>query len=209
MPMTYHMTSKEIVQIALKRARTDMLEDLRVMEFVYVYPTLSADAESVDTLVGFAFRRLVELCSNYRKRQSGESDRFVVTGDDTFGIYRVKGGHLVNMNGAGPIGLKWVPEDMDEILKEFHAGLADRRAMAERIVAEYWAMRKAGDIALAAVKVQAGDYLKENGMDLFILLADDGTWKCFMRCDKKEKTIAFLSGMESIFDDIQRVVDSF
>ena len=205
--MTHHMTSKEIVQIALKRARTDMLEDLRVMEFVYVYPTLSADAESVDTLVGFAFRRLVELCSRYRKRQSGESDRFVVIGDDTFCIYRVKGGHLVNMNGSDPIGLKWVPEDMDEILKEFHASLADRRAMAESIVAEYWAMRKAGDIALAAVNVQAGDYLKENGMELFILLADDGTWKCFMRCDEKEKTIAFLSGMESIFDDIRRVVD--
>ena len=209
MPMTHHMTSKEIVQIALKRARTDMLEDLRVMEFVYVYPTLSADAESVDTLVGFAFRRLVELCSNYRKRQSGESDRFVVIGDDTFGIYRVKGGHLVNMNGADPIGLKWIPEDMDEILAEFCEYMKDAHSVAESILAEYWAMRKAGDIAMTAVNVQLGSYLKENGMQIYLLVDRDGTWRCFMNCDKKERTISFLSGPMSYMDDIKRVANSF
>ena len=203
------MTAKEIAQTAISRAKLDLLEDMRTMEFVYSHPRHTADDDMVGYLVESAFSRLIGLCANYRKGQMGESDRCIVLGEDKFSISPARGRQVVSMNGYAQQTLRWIPEDMDEILKEFHAGLADRRAMAESIVAEYWAMRKAGDIALAAVKVQAGDYLKENGMDLFILLADDGTWKCFMRCDKKEKTIAFLSGMESIFDDIQRVVDSF
>ena len=203
------MTAKEIVQTAMIRARLDLLEDMRTMEFVYSHPRHIVDDDMVGYLVESAFSRLIGLCANYRKGQMGESDRCIVLGEDKFSISPARGRQVVSMNGYAQQTLRWIPEDMDEILKEFHASLADRRAMAESIVTEYWAMRKAGDIALAAVKVQAGDYLKENGMDLFILLADDGTWKCFMRCDKKEKTIAFLSGMESIFDDIQRVVDSF
>jgi hypothetical protein len=203
------MTAKEIVQTAMIRARLDLLEDMRTMEFVYSHPRHTADDDMVGFLVESAFSRLIGLCANYRKGQMGESDRCIVLGEDKFSISPARGRHVVSMKGYSQQTLRRIPEDMYEILEEFHTDLADRRAMAERIVAEYWAMRKAGDIAHAAVSAQLGTYLKDNGMDLIILVTDDGSWRCYMHSGRKEKTISFLSVPTSVIDDIKRVSGGF
>ena len=203
------MTAKEIVQTAMIRARLDLLEDMRTMEFVYSHPRHTADDDMVGYLVESAFSRLIGLCSNYRKGQMGESDRCIVLGEDKFSISPARGRHVVSMKGCSQQTLRWIPDDMYEILEEFHAGLADRRAMAERIVAEYWAMRKAGDIVLAAIEAQMGSYLKDNALTLMLFFTDDGLWKCHMHSGKKEKTVSFLSAPDTLIEDIVRVSGGF
>lgn len=203
------MTAKEIVQTAMIRARLDLLEDMRTMEFVYSHPRHIVDDDMVGFLVESAFSRLIGLCANYRKGQMGESDRCIVLGEDKFSISPARGRHVVSMKGYSQQTLRRIPEDMYEILEEFHAGLADRRAMAERIVAEYWAMRKAGDIVLAAIEAQMGSYLKDNALTLMLFFTDDGLWKCHMHSGKKEKTVSFLSAPDTLIDDIKRVSGGF
>lgn len=203
------MTAKEIVQTAMTRARLDLLEDMRTMEFVYSHPRHIVDDDMVGYLVESAFSRLIGLCANYRKGQMGESDRCIVLGDDKFSISPARGRHVVSMKGYSQQTLRRIPEDMYEILEEFHAGLADRRAMAERIVAEYWAMRKAGDIVLAAIEAQMGSYLKDNALTLMLFFTDDGLWKCHMHSGKKEKTVSFLSAPDTLIEDIVRVSGGF
>lgn len=203
------MTAKEIVQTAMIRARLDLLEDMRTMEFVYSHPRHTADDDMVGFLVESAFSRLIGLCANYRKGQMGESDRCIVLGEDKFSISPARGRHVVSMRGYSQQTLRRIPEDMYEILEEFHAGLADRRAMAERIVAEYWAMRKAGDIVLASIEAQMGSYLKDNALTLMFFFTDDGLWKCHMHSGKKEKTVSFLSAPDTLIDDIKRVSGGF
>ena len=203
------MTAKEIAQTAISRAKLDLLEDIRIMEFICSHSLRTADDDMVGFLVRSAFSRLIGLCANYRKGHMGESGRCIVLGEDKFGISPARGRHVVSMNGYAQQTLRWIPEDMYEILDEFHAGLADRRAMAERIVAEYWAMRKAGDIILAAIEGQMGSYLKDNALTLMLFFTDDGLWKCHMHSGKKEKTVSFLSAPDTLIEDIVRVSGGF
>lgn len=203
------MTPKEIVHMAMARARTDMIEDLRVNEFIYCFPIEKVDYSMLESLCRFSFERLVGVCAKVRKGDRGKSDRYVELGEFRFMLSKCPHGHLVVMDSEDPLMLKWIPEDMDEILAEFCEYMKDAHSVVESILAEYWAMRKAGDIAMTAVNVQLGSYLKENGMQIYLLVDRDGTWRCFMNCDKKERTISFLSGPMSYMDDIKRVANSF
>ena len=203
------MTPKEIVQRAMARARIDMIEDLRVNEFMYWFPIEKVDDSMLESLYRFSFERLVDVCAKVRKGHRGKSDRCVELGEFRFMLSKCPHGHLIVMDSEGPLMLKWIPEDMDEILSEFFEYMKDAHSVAENILAEYWTMRKAGDIAMTAVNVHLGGYLKENGMRLFMFVAGDGTWRCYMNCDKMDKTISFLSGPMSYMDDIKRVVSGF
>ena len=109
------MTPKEIVHMAMARARTDMIEDLRVNEFIYCFPIEKVDYSMLESLCRFSFERLVGVCAKVRKGDRGKSDRYVELGEFRFMLSKCPHGHLVVMDSEDPLMLKWIPEDMDEL----------------------------------------------------------------------------------------------
>ena len=61
------MTPKELVNITLDRARTDLLYDLERLEHECERPVHQVDNNLVECFIGFALNRLIKLCAQYRK----------------------------------------------------------------------------------------------------------------------------------------------
>ena len=61
------MTPKEIVKLAISRARSTISNDLERLEFIYAHPRMNVDEVLVDDFVEYSFKNLVELINKYRK----------------------------------------------------------------------------------------------------------------------------------------------
>lgn len=199
------MTAKELVNIAFRGARTDLLYDLERHEQDEL-PVYQVYKNLVECFVEFALERLIKLCSQYRKGHIGESERKIIIGEKTFYIFKLTGIYTLVMDNMNPVELRWIPEDLEDILEHFAESLTDSWDKVQGIVNEYWAMRKAGDIATSTVSALLKPTLDKEGYEIRIICKQDEVWNCRLHSDQKDLTYGFLSNAETIQQDIIRIL---
>ena len=199
------MTAKELVNIAFRGARTDLLYDLERHEQDEL-PVYQVYKNLVECFVEFALERLIKLCSQYRKGHIGESERKIIIGEKTFYIFKLTGSYTLVMDNMNPVELRWIPEDLEDILEHFAESLTDSWDKVQGIVNEYWAMRKAGDIATSTVSALLKPTLDKEGYEIRIICKQDEVWNCRLHSDQKDLTYGFLSNAETIQQDIIRIL---
>lgn len=199
------MTAKELVNIAFRGARTDLLYDLERHEQDEL-PVYQVYKNLVECFVEFALERVIKLCSQYRKGHIGESERKIIIGEKTFYIFKLTGSYTLVMDNMNPVELRWIPEDLEDILEHFAESLIDSWDKVQGIVNEYWAMRKAGDIATSTVSALLKHTLDKEGYEIRIICKQDEVWNCRLHSDQKDLTYGFLSNAETIQQDIIRIL---
>lgn len=199
------MTAKELVNIAFRGARTDLLYDLERHEQDEL-PVYQVYKNLVECFVEFALERLIKLCSQYRKGHIGESERKIIIGEKTFYIFKLTGSYTLVMDNMNPVELRWIPEDLEDILEHFAESLTDSWDKVQGIVNEYWARRKAGDIATSTVSALLKPTLDKEGYEIRIICKQDEVWNCRLHSDQKDLTYGFLSNAETIQQDIIRIL---
>lgn len=200
------MTPKELVDITLNRARTDLLYDLERLEYECERPVHQVDNNLVECFIGFALNRLIKLCAQYRKGHRGESERKIIIGKNTFYVFKLTANHTLMMDNLSPVELRWIPEDLEDILEHFAESLADSWTKVQEIVNDYWTMRKAGDIATSTVSALLKPTLDKEGYEIRIICKQDEVWTCRLHSDQKDLTYVFLSNAETIQQDIIRIL---
>ena len=150
----------------------------------------------------FALERVIKLCSQYRKGHIGKSERKIIIGEKTFYIFKLTGIYTLVMDNMNPVELRWIPEDLEDILEHFAESLTDSWDKVQGIVNEYWAMRKAGDIATSTVSALLKPTLDKEGYEIRIICKQDEVWNCRLHSDQKDLTYGFLSNAETIQQDI-------
>ena len=199
------MTAKELVNIAFRGARTDLLYDLERHEQDEL-PVYQVYKNLVECFVEFALERLIKLCTQYRKGHIGESERKIIIGEKTFYIFKLTGNYTLVMDNMNPVELRWIPEDLEDILEHFAESLTDSWDKVQGIVNEYWTMRKAGDIATSTVSALLKPTLDKEGYEIRIICKQDEVWNCRLHSDQKDLTYGFLSNAETIQQDIIRIL---
>lgn len=199
------MTAKELVNIAFRGARTDLLYDLERHEQDEL-PVYQVYKNLVECFVEFALERLIKLCTQYRKGHIGESERKIIIGEKTFYIFKLTGSYTLVMDNMNPVELRWIPEDLEDILEHFAESLTDSWDKVQGIVNEYWTMRKAGDIATSTVSALLKPTLDKEGYEIRIICKQDEVWTCRLHSDQKDLTYVFLSNAETIQQDIIRIL---
>ena len=199
------MTAKELVNIAFRGARTDLLYDLERHEQDEL-PVYQVYKSLVECFVEFARERVIKLCSQYRKGHIGESERKIIIGEKTFYIFKLTGSYTLVMDNMNPVELRWIPEDLEDILEHFAESLTDSWDKVQGIVNEYWTMRKAGDIATSTVSALLKPTLDKEGYEIRIICKQDEVWNCRLHSDQKDLTYGFLSNAETIQQDIIRIL---
>ena len=91
------MTAKELVNIAFRGARTDLLYDLERHEQDEL-PVYQVYKNLVECFVEFALERLINLCTQYRKGHKGESERKIIIGENAFYIFKLTGTYTLVMD---------------------------------------------------------------------------------------------------------------
>ena len=199
------MTAKELVNIAFRGARTDLLYDLERHEQDEL-PVYQVYKNLVECFVEFALERLIKLCTQYRKGHKGDSERKIIIGEKTFYIFKLTGTYTLVMDNMNPVELRWIPEDLEDILEHFAESLTDSWDKVQEIVNEYWTMRKAGDIATSTVSALLKPTLDKEGYEIRIICKEDEVWTCRLHSDQKDLTYVFLSNAETIQQDIIRIL---
>ena len=200
------MSPKEMAQIAISKAKADLHNELERLEFIYDRQVHIIDDELIESFVMLCIGNLIKLCSRYRKYHAGASNRKILIGGDRFYFAKVADGHLFSMNNFDSMTLRWIPNDIEEILQAFSKELNNRFSLIENILTDYHTGRKAGEIAKATVETLVRDQLKESGFKLRVICRNDGSWSCVLHSEIKEKSISFTSDAMSITDDIKRIL---
>ena len=200
------MTPKELVDITLDRARTDLLYDLERLEHECERPVHQVDNNLVECFKGYALNRLIKLCAQYRKGHRGESERKIIIGANTFYVFKLIANHTLVMDNLNPVELRWIPEDLEDILEHFAESLADSCTKVQEIVNDYWTMRKAGDIATSTVSALLKPTLDKEGYEIRIICKQEEVWNCSLHSEQKGLTYGFLSNAERVQQDIIRIL---
>lgn len=199
------MTAKGLVNIAFRGARTDLLYDLERHE-QDEQPVYQVYKNLVECFVEFALERLIKLCTQYRKGHKGESERKIIIGENAFYIFKLTGTYTLVMDNMNPVELRWVPEDLEDILEHFAESLTNSWDKVQEIVNEYWTMRKAGDIATSTLSALLKPTLDKEGYEIRIICKQDEVWTCRLHSGQKDLTYVFLSNAETIQQDIIRIL---
>ena len=195
-----------MAQIATSKAKADLRNELERLEFIYERQVHIIDDELIESFIMFCISNLIKLCSRYRKYHSGASNRKILIGGDRYYFAKVANGHLFSINDFESMILRWIPNDIDEILEAFSKELNNRFSLVEKVLTDYNTGRKAGEIAKATVDTLVKDQLKESGFKLRVICRNDGSWNCVLHSEIKEKSISFTSDAMSITDDIKRIL---
>ena len=200
------MSPKEMAQIATSKAKADLRNELERLEFIYERQVHIIDDELIESFVMLCVSNLIKFCSRYRKYHTGASNRKILIGGDRYYFAKVANGHLFSINDFESMILRWIPNDIDEILEAFSKELNNRFSLVENVLTDYNTGRKAGEIAKATVETLVKDQLKESGFKLRVRCRNDGSWSCVLNSEIKEKSISFTSDAMSITDDIKRIL---
>lgn len=200
------MTPKELASIAVSCGKTDLLNLLTKMKFHSEETPVTATPWLVETLTKYAFDQLCQLITQERKRHNGLANRKITAYEDTYHITCKGSRFILTMNDINSSLLKWIPEDMDEILHEFSRILTDRQALAEEFITDFHTSIKAGTVAQTTVNTVFKDLLEKEQGTIEITCRRDGIWYCQLHSKAKQATFSFLSGAEGIFNDGERVL---
>ena len=200
------MTPADIIDIAVQKAKADLLYELEYQEFIYETPIEDVNDELVKDFTQHYLTHIGRLCTNHAK----EFDECLPICNIQTDLYRIEDRedvHVLRYRGYLPVEIRKVPHDVESILKEFGRRTSCFRRLVEDINWDFRARCKASEIAKIAVSAITDTILASKGLKLRILCSPDGCWRCLLYSDQESIGYPFFSRADTIVEDIMRILN--
>lgn len=200
------MTPADIIDIAVQKAKADLLYELEYQEFIYETPIEDVNDELVKDFTQHCLTHIGRLCTDHAK----EFDECLPICNIQTDLYRIEDRedvHVLRYRGYLPVEIRKVPHDVASILKEFGRRTSCFRRLVEDINWDFRARCKASEIAKIAVSAITDTILASKGLKLRILCSPDGCWRCLLYSDQESIGYPFFSRADTIVEDIMRILN--
>ena len=200
------MTPADIIDIAVQKAKADLLYELEYQEFIYETPIEDVNDELVQDFAQHCLTHIGRLCTDHAK----EFDECLPICNIQTDLYRIEDRedvHVLRYRGYLPVEIRKVPHDVEAILKEFGRRTSCFRRLVEDINWDFRARCKASEIAKIAVSAITDTILASKGLKLRILCSPDGCWRCLLYSDQESVGYSFFTTAETIVEDIMRILN--
>ena len=200
------MTPADIIDIAVQKAKTDLLYELEYQEFIYETPIEDVNDELVQDFAQYCLTHIGRLCTTHAK----EYEEYLPICNIQTDVYQIEGRgdcHVLRYKGYLPVEIRKVPHDVESILKEFGRRTSCFRRLVEDINWDFRARCKASEIAKIAVSAITDTILASKGLKLRILCSPDGCWRCLLYSDQESIGYPFFSRADTIVEDIMRILN--
>ena len=200
------MTPTDIIDIAVQKAKTDLLYELEYREFIYESPMVDVNDELVKDFTQHCLTHIGRLCTDHAK----EFDECLPICNIQTDLYRIEGRediHVLRYRGYLPVEIRKVPSDIQDILKEFGSRRPYFCVIVEEIFKEFKARCKASEIAKIAVSAITDTILANRRLKLRIHCSPDGYWRCLLYSDQESVGYPFFTTAETIVEDILRILN--
>lgn len=200
------MTPADIIDIAVQKAKADLLYELEYREFIYETPIEDVNDELVQDFGQYCLTHIGRLCTTHAK----EYEEYLPICNIQTDVYQIEDrgdGHVLRYRGYLPVEIRKVPHDVESILKEFGRRTSCFRRLVEDINWDFRARCKASEIAKIAVSAITDTILASKGLKLRILCSPDGCWRCLLYSDQESVGYSFFSTAETIVEDIMRILN--
>lgn len=200
------MTPADIIDIAVQKAKADLLYELEYQEFIYETPIEDVNDELVKDFTQHCLTHIGRLCTDHAK----EFDECLPIWNIQTDLYRIEDRedvHVLRYRGYLPVEIRKVPHDVESILKEFGRRTSCFRRLVEDINWDFRARCKASEIAKIAVSAITDTILASKGLKLRILCSPDGCWRCLLYSDQESIGYPFFSRADTIVEDIMRILN--
>lgn len=200
------MTPADIIDIAVQKAKADLLYELEYQEFIYETPIEDVNDELVKDFTQHCLTHIGRLCTDHAK----EFDECLPICNIQTDLYRIEDRediHVLRYRGYLPVEIRKVPHDVESILKEFGRRTSCFRQLVEDINWDFRARCKASEIAKIAVSAITDTILASKGLKLRILCSPDGCWRCLLYSDQESIGYPFFSRADTIVEDIMRILN--
>lgn len=200
------MTPADIIDIAVQKAKADLLYELEYQEFIYETPIEDVNDELVKDFTQHCLTHIGRLCTDHAK----EFDEYLPIWNIQTDLYSIEDRedvHVLRYRGYLPVEIRKVPHDVESILKEFGRRTSCFRRLVEDINWDFRARCKASEIAKIAVSAITDTILASKGLKLRILCSPDGCWRCLLYSDQESIGYPFFSRVDTIVEDIMRILN--
>jgi hypothetical protein len=200
------MTPADIIDIAVQKAKADLLYELEYQEFIYETPIEDVNDELVQDFAQYCLTHIGRLCTTHAK----EYEEYLPICNIQTDVYQIEGRgdcHVLRYRGYLPVEIRKVPHDVESILKEFGRRTSCFRRLVEDINWDFRARCKASEIAKIAVSAITDTILASKGLKLRILCSPDGCWRCLLYSDQESVGYSFFTTAETIVEDIMRILN--
>ena len=200
------MTPADIIDIAVQKAKADLLYELEYREFIYETPIEDVNDELVKDFTQHCLTHIGRLCTDHAK----EFDEYLPIWNIQTDLYSIEDRedvHVLRYRGYLPVEIRKVPHDVESILKEFGRRTSCFRRLVEDINWDFRARCKASEIAKIAVSAITDTILASKGLKLRILCSPDGCWRCLLYSDQESIGYPFFSRVDTIVEDIMRILN--
>ena len=200
------MTPADIIDIAVQKAKADLLYELEYQEFIYETPIEDVNDELVKDFTQHCLTHIGRLCTDHAK----EFDECLPICNIQTDLYRIEDHedvHVLRYRGYLPVEIRKVPHDVESILKEFGRRTSCFRRLVEDINWDFRARCKASEIAKIAVSAITDTILASKGLKLRIHCSPDGYWRCLLYSDQESVCYPFFTTAETIVQDIMRILN--
>ena len=200
------MTPADIIDIAVQKAKADLLYELEYQEFIYETPIEDVNDELVQDFAQYCLTHIGRLCTTHAK----EYEEYLPICNIQTDVYQIEGRgdcHVLRYKGYLPVEIRKVPHDVESILKEFGRRTSCFRRLVEDINWDFRARCKASEIAKIAVSALTDTILASKGLKLRILCSPDGCWRCLLYSDQESVGYSFFTTAETIVEDIMRILN--
>ena len=200
------MTPADIIDIAVQKAKADLLYELEYQEFIYETPIEDVNDELVKDFTQHCLTHIGRLSTDHAK----EFDECLPICNIQTDLYRIEDRedvHVLRYRGYLPVEIRKVPHDVESILKEFGRRTSCFRQLVEDINWDFRARCKASEIAKIAVSAITDTILASKGLKLRILCSPDGCWRCLLYSDQESIGYPFFSRADTIVEDIMRILN--
>lgn len=200
------MTPADIIDIAVQKAKADLLYELEYQEFIYETPIEDVNDELVKDFTQHCLTHIGRLCTDHAK-EFDECLPICNIQTDLYCIEDREDVHVLRYRGYLPVEIRKVPHDVESILKEFGRRTSCFRQLVEDINWDFRARCKASEIAKIAVSAITDTILASKGLKLRILCSPDGCWRCLLYSDQESIGYPFFSRADTIVEDIMRILN--
>ena len=200
------MTPADIIDIAVQKAKADLLYELEYQEFIYETPIEDVNDELVQDFAQYCLTHIGRLCTTHAK----EYEEYLPICNIQTDVYQIEGRgdcHVLRYKGYLPVEIRKAPHDVEAILKEFGRRTSCFRRLVEDINWDFRARCKASEIAKIAVSAITDTILASKGLKLRILCSPDGCWRCLLYSDQESVGYSFFTTAETIVEDIMRILN--
>ena len=195
------------MDIAVQKAKADLLYELEYREFIYETPMEDVNDELVQDFAQHCLTHIGRLCTTHAKEYEEYLPVDRIVQND---IYRIEGsvnGNILRYRGYLPVEIRKVPHDVESILTEFGRRTSYFRRMVEDINWDFRARCKASEIAKIAVSAITDTILANRRLKLRIHCSPEGYWRCLLYSDQESVGYPFFSTADTIVEDILRILN--